>query len=279
MGGRVRVVGASDIDEVRFFLEQNQLENIFFLSRLELAGARVSSLGHPIFGFWRGRELVSVCHFGYNLVVAGDDDEAIARFADRIGPYRNTSSIMGNSMVVSKLYQQLVNRWGMSWARQREIRAHQPLLAISGDPSITPDQRIARAKANDFEAYLRASISMYSEEVGVSPIIGDGTSYRNYVRWLMVCGRAFGAKQGEKFWYKSDIGVVYRNNCQIQGVWVHPDFRGQGLAAPAMAQVVKLARLDFPVISLYVNDYNTRARKMYQRVGFQQVGELATVLY
>ena len=28
-----------------------------------------------------------------------------------------------------------------------------------------------------------------------------------------------------------------------------------------------------------INDYNIRARKLYERVGFQTVGELATVLY
>ena len=32
-------------------------------------------------------------------------------------------------------------------------------------------------------------------------------------------------------------------------------------------------------VSLYVNDYNTRARRLYQGLGFRTVGELATVLY
>jgi predicted GNAT family acetyltransferase len=32
-------------------------------------------------------------------------------------------------------------------------------------------------------------------------------------------------------------------------------------------------------VSLYVNDFNTRARRAYQRVGFAPVGEFATILY
>ena len=46
-----------------------------------------------------------------------------------------------------------------------------------------------------------------------------------------------------------------------------------------MAQVVRLCRQRYPVVSLYVNDYNTRARRLYQGLGFRTVGELATVLY
>ena len=46
-----------------------------------------------------------------------------------------------------------------------------------------------------------------------------------------------------------------------------------------MAAVVQLARSMVPTVSLYVNDYNLAARATYARVGFEQVGEFATVHY
>ena len=46
-----------------------------------------------------------------------------------------------------------------------------------------------------------------------------------------------------------------------------------------MAAVVQLARKQAPVVSLYVNDYNARARASYERVGFEQIGSYATVLF
>ena len=65
----------------------------------------------------------------------------------------------------------------------------------------------------------------------------------------------------------------------MQGVWLDPALRGRGLAAPAMAAVVQLARTMVPTVSLYVNDYNLPARATYARVGFETVGEFATVHY
>jgi uncharacterized protein len=77
--------------------------------------------------------------------------------------------------------------------------------------------------------------------------------------------------------FKADLGSLSGSVCQVQGVWLEPELRGQGLAAPAMAAVVQLARTVVPTVSLYVNDYNLPARATYARVGFIEVGEFATV--
>ena len=79
--------------------------------------------------------------------------------------------------------------------------------------------------------------------------------------------------------FKADVGSVSGSVCQVQGVWLDPALRGRGLAAPAMAAVVRLARTVAPTVSLYVNDYNLPARATYLRVGFTDVGEFATIHY
>jgi predicted GNAT family acetyltransferase len=63
-------------------------------------------------------------------------------------------------------------------------------------------------------------------------------------------------------------------------VWVSPALRGQGLGVAGMAAVVDLVRRDLaPVVSLYVNDYNRAARRIYDRVGFHQTATFATVMF
>ena len=51
-------------------------------------------------------------------------------------------------------------------------------------------------------------------------------------------------------------------------------------ALDELAPVVAAARARFSqTVSLYVNDFNTPARKAYLAVGFEQVGTFATVLF
>ncbi len=47
-----------------------------------------------------------------------------------------------------------------------------------------------------------------------------------------------------------------------------------------MAAVVERCLAEIaPVVSLYVNDYNVPALATYHRVGFEQVGTFATILF
>ena len=112
--------------------------------------------------------------------------------------------------------------------------------------------------------------------------IGDdnGNSYRARVSELVHAGRAFAWIEDGHVVFKAEIGAVTADACQIQGVWTHPALRGRGIAAGGMAAVVEFALRDFAsVVSLYVNDYNAPARAVYRRVGFEEVGAFASVLF
>ncbi len=128
-----------------------------------------------------------------------------------------------------------------------------------------------RALPEDLISVLPASVAMFTEEVGYSPVGTDGgMGYRRRVADLLRQGRTFVrlGPAGEVI-FKADLGSVSSQVAQVHGVWVDPRWRGQGLAAPAMAAVVQAALRDnAPIVSLYVNDYNSRAIAAYERVGF-----------
>ncbi len=277
MSGQLRVLDDDDLPALLALLGTDRLANLFVASRVTTSGLSPQRLGCAVWGFWRDRELVAACHLGANLVPVGADPEALAAFIESIGPRRQVVSIMGAADVVADLHLGLAQRWH-GWREVREFRAHQPLMMIDRSPAVAPDQRVKVMREDAYESYLTAAIAMYTEEVGISPL-EPGGSYQRYVRSLLRAGRAMGALHQGRVWFKSDIGSVWDDACQVQGVWIDPALRGRGLAAAAMAQVVHLCRQRYPVVSLYVNDYNTPARRLYERVGFQTVGELATVLY
>jgi len=124
-------------------------------------------------------------------------------------------------------------------------------------------------------------VAMFTEEVGVSPVGPDGgAAYRARVAELIRGGRSFARIENGQVVFKAEIGAVTPQACQIQGVWVPPELRGRGHASRGMAAVVTEAlRSVAPVVSLYVNDFNTPARAAYRRVGFAEVGTFMSVLF
>jgi GNAT superfamily N-acetyltransferase len=275
----VRVLGRDDLPAVLRLLARRPIENVFVGSRIRAAGVEASSLGCPIWGYERDGELRSLCHAGANLVPVNADADAVDAWTEFAGPDRMCFSIIGPSTVALDLWRRLAERWGTPWSKVRDVRAKQPVMAISGPPAVEPDQRVRRMGLDHWDSYYEAAVKMYTEEVGVSPVQGSPAGYRFYVRQLITSGRAFGLVHQGRVVFKADVGSVAGSVCQVQGVWLDPALRGQGLAAPAMAAVVQLARTIAPTVSLYVNDYNAPARRVYARCGFTSAGEFATVLF
>jgi predicted GNAT family acetyltransferase len=161
------------------------------------------------------------------------------------------------------------------------VRAAQPLMAIEGSSPVAPDLGVRRVRPDEIDVLLPASIAMFTEEVGISPLAGDGgASYRARVAELVRSGRAFARIEDGKVIFKAEVGAATPQACQVQGVWVRPEYRRHGLAAPGMSAVVELARKSIsPIVSLYVNDFNAPGRATYRRAGFTEVGEFMSVLF
>ena len=275
--GSVRILDRNDLPSAIRLLSKDPVENVFVASRVRAAGLEQVSLGCPVWGFERAGVLRSLCHAGSNLVPVNADAAALDAWTEYAGAQRMCASIIGPSEVAMALWRQLSQRWGPTWSEARDVRPHQPVMTIDTEPVIAPNLRVRRVTLEHWDAYTDAAIKMYTEEIGVSPVQGNPAGYRFYVRQLITSGRAFGLFDGNRVLFKADLGSVSGSVSQVQGVWLDPELRGRGLAAPAMAAVVKLARTVVPTVSLYVNDYNAPARATYARVGFTQVGEFATI--
>ena len=252
--------------------------NVFVESRIRAFGLDAGRLGAQMWGFEQAGRLTSLCYGGANLVPVQATSPAIAAFADRaLRQGRRCSSIVGPSAAVSELWGYLRPYWGPA----RDVRAAQPLMSIDGLSALAADPAVRRVRLDELDILLPASIAMFTEEVGISPLNGDGgASYRARVTELVRSGRAFARIEEGRVIFKAEVGAATPQACQVQGVWVHPDYRGRGLAAPGMAAVVALARASIsPVVSLYVNDFNAPARATYRRAGFTEVGEFMSVLF
>lgn len=269
---------ARDLDEVRSLVSRDPVVDVFVASRLDACGLDAWRLGAEVWGYGERGRLEAVCYSGANLVPVQAGADAIKAFADRARRQgRRCSSVVGPSAAVEELWNLLQPHWG--WAR--EVRARQPLMAIDEEPLVEPDEDVRLVQPHEIDLLLPACVAMFTEEVGVSPLAGDGgVLYRARVEELIAQKRAWARIQDGAVLFKAEIGAATDQVCQVQGVWVHPTLRGRGMGTTGTAAVVEQARATVaPVVSLYVNDYNIAARRAYEKVGFAQVGVFASVLF
>ncbi|MFE2292304.1 GNAT family N-acetyltransferase [Streptomyces sp. NPDC059452] len=274
-----RVLEPSDLGAALAILESEPVANAFVTSRVQVAGLDPWRLGGEMWGWYADGRLRSLCYAGANLVPICAGPEAVRAFADRARRAgRRCSSIVGPAEPTALLWRLLEPGWGPA----REVRANQPLM-VTESPSadITPDPLVRRIRKDETEVLMPACVAMFTEEVGISPLAGDGgLLYQARVAELIGSGRSFARIDDGKVVFKAEIGAATTQACQIQGVWVAPEHRGKGLSETGMAAVLRYALADVaPVVSLYVNDYNTPARKAYRRVGFRETGTFMSVLF
>ena len=272
------MLDARDLPEALELVRRDPVTDVFVASRLNAGGLDPWRLGAEVWGYGERGRLESLCYSGANLVPAQAGAEAIRGFAERARRQgRRCSSIVGPAGAVQLLWQLLEPSWG----RPRELRACQPMMAIDDEPSVDPDPDVRLVEPSELAILLPACVAMFTEEVGVSPLAGDGGAlYRSRVEELIAQGRAWARIQDGAVLFKAEIGAATSQVCQVQGVWVHPSLRGRGIGAAGMAAVVEQARARVaPTVSLYVNDFNLAARRAYERVGFRDVNTFASVLF
>lgn len=285
---RTRVASTHDAAEWKAILEiidADPVTNCFVAARLDRfrdAPAAPPSwrVGGEIWVHDSGSGIDSLCYSGANLVPVGvtDSVDAFITYAKRRG--RRCSSMVGPADAVLSLWEGLQSSWGPA----REVRANQPLMTTTQQPSVVGDPLVHALEPVDLDLLMPAAVAMFTEELGISPLGSDGgQTYRSRVAELLNNGRAFGRIEeieGEKrVTFKADIGALTSEVSQIQGVWVDPSLRGQGRGVAGMATVVSLALAKTPTVSLYVNDFNHAALRCYEKVGFTRKGTFASILF
>lgn len=225
-------------------------------------------------------ELSGACWVGSNVVPVALDADGVKLVAEYLVTSRvPRSSFFGPQREVLGIWDAVKDRWRDPFA----VREEQPLLVLEdahhAASRVEPHPEIRTAQPHEFSEVLPASVAMFEEEVGYSPL-GDGeTGYVRRVSRLIQDRRTYVLTRDARVIFKADVGAAHGDVCQIQGVWVAPDQRGRGLAAPCMSAVIEDLRRRWPTVSLYVNSYNLPALRTYHRVGFRQVGTFATVLF
>ncbi len=203
-----------------------------------------------------------VIYYGSQMVVAAESSAALDAFAIETRKYPALRSFVGPKPTIDALWSRLA-----SWYRKPSlVRQRQPLYVISPELlNEIDDVAVRRARVDEAALIAEHSAQRGSFTAGVRRAIELG------LWWVWV--------DGGELRFQCNVGAQTPMTAQLQGVWTPPAVRGHGYATHALAAIVRRVLDDAPTASLYVNDFNTGAIAVYERIGFQRVGELTTYLF
>lgn len=275
----VRRLGPADGDRLRELVDADPYVNVVAAARLESSRALPwTGFGGEVFGVDGPYGLRAAWWRGPVVLPVGGDPDIWAELVPHLGQReRGCSSIMGRADVLAALWPALSWHWGAA----RLVRSVQPMLVTDRSSGLSVDSEVRPARPSELESYLPAAEAMFAEELGLAPLSGSARrSYRQRAAELIAARRVFvRLDRSGRVAFKAEIGVMSRATSQIQGVWVRPDLRGRGLGTHAMATVLDFALRLTPTVSLYVNDFNHPARRVYERLGLRPVATVATVMF
>jgi uncharacterized protein len=275
----IRPLHAGDLPAFLELTAQDPVVNVFAEYRARTTQLEPRWLGGEMWGRWAGGELVAACHVGANLVPVQAGVGDARAFGERaLARGRTVSTIVGPQEAVHTFWDAVAGAWGSP----RETRWQQPHMALDRAPLVAPDPLVRRTRRDDLADLYPACVAMYTEEVGVSPEAGGGSDlYRARVLQLISRGWSFARFDDDgRLVFKAEVACATPYAAQIQGVYVVPDRRGEGLATSGMAAVADIVRREIaPTVSLYVNDWNAPARAAYTRVGFAETARFSTIMF
>lgn len=219
--------------------------------------------------------ICGVGYFGRQVVIAAEPD-AVVELA-RVGATRRGERMIVGPRAQIRAYWDLV---GPSHVPPHCVRERQLLLAIERGAVRGTDAgvRVRPAHSGDVAIVAQNSAQMILGELGYDPrkVHGDFTAG---VAQMIDREACWVGESGAELCFFCNIGPVTPRTAQLQGIWTPEHLRARGLATAALANICEALLADVPTLSLYVNDFNDAAIRLYDRVGFTAVGEFQTLLF
>jgi len=217
--------------------------------------------------------LQGVALIGHAIFIEARGDDALEELARTARDFGRSHMIMGE--------QKMIERFWASYAEGGQQLRHlcrETLLELDRSPqnfAAVPELR--PAGPDDLPLVVPVHAAMAMEESGVNPLDKDPEGFRMRCWRRIAQGRAWALIEDGQLVFKADIIVDTPEVIYVEGVYVHPDRRGQGIGSRCLAQLSSHLLQHTRSVSLLVNEQRPAARRFFQKLGFVSRGRFDTI--
>lgn len=263
-------VGPTEAGALERLLDADPVQNVYLRSELRLVGTTA-----PWWCVSDGGDVKAAVLAGPLTVPCLPNPLDAPRIAEATRAYGPPHLMVGPREAVLALHR-CIERGRPA----RAIRDPQPVMTIDrGRLRVLPPAPLRRTTRRDVEVLATAAGIMHREEMSGDSAPPDAAAWRARMSQLVDRGWSWAWIEAGEVVFKAELSAWTPDVVQVQGVFTAPSRRGRGVATAGMTALCSLLLESVPLVTLYLNEYNQEALRVYRRVGFEQQGEFATVMY
>jgi uncharacterized protein len=252
--------------EILAFLAERPLHTVYLAGFVRDNGV-VSPLNRGSFYGYRNSNgrLEGVALIGHATLFEARSDEALAAFAGIAQKSSRTHMLLGEMDKVEHFWS-LYGEGGQAPRLMcRELLFEQKFPVVVRKPV----QGLRRATLRDLEMLLPVQAAMAFEESGVNPIEKDPNGFRLRCARRIEQGRVWVLIENGQLIFKADIISDTPEVVYLEGIYVAPEERGQGVGRRCLSQLTRNLLARTKTVSLLVNEQNETASAFYLKAGFK----------
>ena len=269
-GFAIRAAQRADEAAVTAFLRRDEAANLFVLAWLDRYGLAANGAGASytflLAQGHRGGEVLGICLLVAERMALPVGGAVVARaFGTRLERLQlDLDHVVGASVAVRALWASYGGR------RAPRLDRLQRFMVLDAAPHGRGRSGVRRATARDLDALVPAARAMYREEALADPCGAEPEAFRRLQEQRIDRGQTYVWFEEDRLIFKADISCyTARLGAQLAGVYTLPEVRGRHVASRALRDICGQLLTQVPRVTLYVNEGNAAARRVYTQLGFR----------
>lgn len=220
--------------------------------------------GGVFYGYWNSRGILEgVALIGRMTMFETRSDASMRELAEVASGVSSVKALMGVTEELEKF-------WDYYRAEEQTPRLIcQEVLYECHHPTKAPVNTcgLRRGTLHDLDQVITAHAAMVLAETGINPLEVDPAGFRSRCARRIRQGKVWVLIKDGELLFKADIVTETSNSAYVEGIWVNPASRNQGLGSRALGDLSNALLADKSSLRWFVNAQNLSAQSFYEKAG------------